>query len=787
MTNVRYDDGLEQKIDEAPPTQPGNDTPAFDREAVRVHIEMLHGLAAGIPGVLVLSCYGEGPATGRKFGEIVERFAVGDVDKMVDAVMRREAMPHLNVYCGWHVMRHGLTGKRRGGLGDLVAVLGLPVDLDADTGKVGQLPFPAPYVIESSAGNLQPVYPFARPLQPAEAKPIADALQIATGSDHGTKDLAHVWRVPGTLNWPNKKKLERGRPLEPQLVRVATPWTGERIEPEKVWEAVAAHSKPNNGAGANGKANGHDAGWQLEFMTLPAGVKKLIASPPQPDEDRSAVAASVIMSLIRLGWSDSAIAVVIRAYPQGIGARYAEGSDLEADVARLRGKRQETAEGDYIDRLNGDHAVVLMGGEVVVVREREGEPTFMSPASLHLWYANDKIQIEDRQVVVSRAWIAHPRRRQFSRVVFDPQDTNPEHYNLWRGFSVQADGSRGCEKFLAHVRDNICRGDEERFRWVMGFLAHIMQRPWEKLGVSLVLRGAEGIGKGFFANVIGRLCPQHYVVVSQSSQLTGRFNAHFQRALLIFVDEGFWAGDKSGEGALKHLVTDKELLIEGKHKDAFMVRNLSRLIIASNEKWVVPAGIQARRWCVLDVADTRANDRAYFSAIDEELRNGGLQGLMHYLMTFDLVSVDIYTAPKTVALLEQKEESFQPYVQWWAETLKRGTLRYENTESVSAFNLSKQDKIAETDGWPTSVQKDRMWESYRLWIREHNVRSRVATTNTLHRWFNEAKLLPGATESKPFKGKRRLTLPALKECRAAFDAYVGQSQAWEECDYAPAA
>jgi hypothetical protein len=41
-----------------------------------------------------------------------------------------------------------------------------------------------------------------------------------------------------------------------------------------------------------------------------------------------------------------------------------------------------------------------------------------------------------------------------------------------------------------------------------------------------------------------------------------------------------------------------------------MVRNLSRLIIASNERWVVPAGVNARRWWVLDVADTHANDRA---------------------------------------------------------------------------------------------------------------------------------------------------------------------------------
>src|SRR5262249_54531653 len=195
---------------------------------------------------------------------------------------------------------------------------------------------------------------------------------------------------------------------------------------------------------------------------------------------------------------------------------------------------------------------------------------------------------------------------------------NSEHYNLWRGFTCEPDPGKSWAGFRDHMLSNICAGNNEHFNWVLAFLAHLVQRPWEKPGVSIVLRGEEGTGKGFFANVIGRLCGTHYCVVSQAGHLTGRFNAHLAQALLVFVDEAFWAGDKAGEGALKHLVTDEELTIEGKFRDPIMVRNLSRLIIASNEKWVVPAGIQARRWAVFDVADTRRNDRAYFRAIDEE-------------------------------------------------------------------------------------------------------------------------------------------------------------------------
>ena len=48
-----------------------------------------------------------------------------------------------------------------------------------------------------------------------------------------------------------------------------------------------------------------------------------------------------------------------------------------------------------------------------------------------------------------------------------------------------------------------------------------------------------------------------------------RFNQHLKDALLVFVDEGFWAGDKTAEGILKGMVTEKYFMCEPKGKDAF--------------------------------------------------------------------------------------------------------------------------------------------------------------------------------------------------------------------------
>jgi hypothetical protein len=417
----------------------------------------------------------------------------------------------------------------------------------------------------------------------------------------------------------------------------------------------------------------------------------------------------------------------------------------------------------YVTRLNKRHAVVRLDAKTAILDEQPGNPAlFMTTSDLHLWYANDKLTFAGESVPVSLLWIQHERRRQYERVVFDPLDKSAKHFNLWQGFAVKPDPSKSCEKFLRHVKHHICAGNEDYYQWVIAWLAHMVQRPEQKPGVGLVLRGDEGVGKGFFANVIGRLCPHHYVVVSQAAHLTGRFNAHHAQCLLMFVDEGFWAGDKHGEGALKHFVTDHELLIEPKHVNAFMVRNLTRLIIASNEHWVVPAGTKARRWFVLDVANTHANDRAYFTAIEAELNDGGLQALMHRLLTFDLSTVDIFTAPKTEALFDQKEESLPPHERWWLQCLQEGAIDGAGVE-----------------GWPAELPKGALWESYRQYVGDHNIRARIWPAATLLKWMRKCDLLPGSTEFKPHGKPRVITLPSLADCREAYAMHLAQPISWE--------
>ena len=105
-------------------------------------------------------------------------------------------------------------------------------------------------------------------------------------------------------------------------------------------------------------------------------------------------------------------------------------------------------------------------------------------------------------------------------------------------------------------------------------------------------------------------------------------------ALFLFLDEAFWAGDKQGEGTLKALITESTLMIEPKGVDSFQMPNRLKILMASNNDWVVPASADERRYFVLDVPDTRKGDKAYFSALAAAIEGDELAALLDYLLSW---------------------------------------------------------------------------------------------------------------------------------------------------------
>ena len=342
--------------------------------------------------------------------------------------------------------------------------------------------------------------------------------------------------------------------------------------------------------------------------------------------------------------------------------------------ARIKMKESLDAE---VATINKTHALVLAGNRASMMKFEKiaGKDQFrlLQVGAFKIWFANQQITVGKKVMTLGDFWISHRDRREYHGIEFEPTGGRDGYYNLWRGFAVEP-REGDCSKFLAHLKDNVARGNEFHYTWILGWFAQIFQQLDIKVGTSVCLRGKQGVGKTKVGEVIGSLLGRHYELVSDPRYITGQFNSHMAGLLLIHADEAFWAGDKRAEGKLKNLVTGLTHQLEFKNVDPISVRNHIRLFVTGNQEWLVPAGFGERRFAVFDVGEEKIKNHDYFAAIDAEMNQGGREALLHHLLSFDLSQVNLRVIPSTEALFEQIVESATPEQAWWLDTLKRGEL-----------------------------------------------------------------------------------------------------------------
>jgi Family of unknown function (DUF5906) len=342
--------------------------------------------------------------------------------------------------------------------------------------------------------------------------------------------------------------------------------------------------------------------------------------------------------------------------------------------------------GFSVDGINQEYALVLLGSRAVVFLEQPNAPIedqkrVLSIKAFKHWHANKFTEYRAASGRVCRTtwagrWLTSPGRRSYFGIEFYP-DTNDApgtegYLNLWSGFAYEpapSPNSSRYKTFKDHLFNNVAQGNPALYNWVFGFFAHIVQRPRERVGTALVLRGGMGTGKSKVGEVFGALFPRHWFLVDEPRYVTGQFNTHLATCLLLQADEAVWAGDKAAEGRLKGLITSSFQQIEPKGIDPIRLPNYVRLLMTSNEDWVVPAGKDERRFAVLDIDSRCAQKAEYFREMDEELKNGGYEHLLADLLRFDLSKVNLRQVPRTAALLEQKLRTLDSVDSWWFSRL----------------------------------------------------------------------------------------------------------------------
>ncbi len=183
-----------------------------------------------------------------------------------------------------------------------------------------------------------------------------------------------------------------------------------------------------------------------------------------------------------------------------------------------------------------------------------------------------------------------------------------------------------------------------------------------------------------------------------------------------------------------------------------------RVAMISNDRWVVPASDDERRYAVYDCNDEHRGDTAYFKAIFDQMDAGGLEAFLYDMLTFDPEEGWglLATAPVTSGLREQVIETLRGIERFSYELLANGMYECDDLTGGGIF-------LSEFDGTSISLKELRM--AARDYLADNYPGQKAANYDLVERsvldWFGAEVVTRRAQQNSV----RWVLFPSLPECR----------------------
>ena len=320
----------------------------------------------------------------------------------------------------------------------------------------------------------------------------------------------------------------------------------------------------------------------------------------------------------------------------------------------------EVSEEEAIARVNaaGYFLHTLDGGIYKI--NAAGSITAQKPSGFNNVFACRLARYRDGKLISAGvAWRRSTNHREYRQIGYWPDDHDrpAKSYNLWRGWG--AEPKRGDWSIVHdHILNIIADGDKDNASYILDWCAHIVQRPWEKPGVALVLKGKKGTGKTLLTHILARVIGrQNALITADGEGLFARFNWHVADKLLIGAEEAFFGNKRDLNDRLKHLLTGDEIEVEQKFGHRISMRSMHRMIMTSNHANVIEMSDDERRFFVCEVSDKRRGDDSYFAPL-WRVANGeddvALAAFMYELKTRDITNWNPEQAARNAAAVFQR-------------------------------------------------------------------------------------------------------------------------------------
>jgi hypothetical protein len=276
--------------------------------------------------------------------------------------------------------------------------------------------------------------------------------------------------------------------------------------------------------------------------------------------------------------------------------------------------------------------------------------------------------------------------------------------NIWRPVRAhnlpKARCDRAVEVFL-QLANVVCGEVEVQTTHLLKTIAHVLQRPKQRVNIAFCVVGKQGCGKSLLFEQLGLHVfgdKRHYTSISNvEAEMFGNFNERIERRSLILVNEVRSTLKEKYQSALKDLITSPMHTINPKGRPPFSAENNPLIIITSNKAEPVTIEAGDRRYFLVNCTERLRGNSEFFSEFVALMSsNEGARAVYDHLMSIDLTDFLPSRIPETALKMALQPTASNPILEFLID-------------------------LAANPEEPKDIPATVLWEKYKVWACESEV------------------------------------------------------------------
>lgn len=224
-----------------------------------------------------------------------------------------------------------------------------------------------------------------------------------------------------------------------------------------------------------------------------------------------------------------------------------------------------------------------------------------------------------KKVKFIEKWLADEKRKTCTSTefkpyngVFDLKQTFSERFNSFLGYNpliltpFEKSEQNVILKPFKDIVLELCESNETYFNYMWKYLAHMIQKPNERIPIAFIIKSNQGVGKNLFLDTIGKVIGKKYYITSSDPE--DFFDKHaegFNNKLLVNINECVMKNTYKYESKLKSSITEKTIVINSKNVKPVEQANYARIIVFTNQLNALPIDFASkdRRYVIFEATD----------------------------------------------------------------------------------------------------------------------------------------------------------------------------------------